>query len=90
MNWEYFSTSPRSVCGSRNSIASSFNTRLTVVPRSRVGPRGSGAMVNSVASLSQMYCSSLLCLDVTITVSATEGEEGRREGEEKKCHITNC
>ena len=42
-----------------------------MVPRLSVGPRGSEAMENSLASDSQMYWSSSLCLDVTTTVSAT-------------------
>ena len=68
------------MCGSRYSIASSFMTRVMVVPRRRVSPRGSSTMENWAASLSQMYCLSSLCLDVTMTVSATgEGREGERE-----------
>ena len=42
-----------------------------VVPRNRVAPRGSSAMENSPPLDSQMCCLSSLCLDVTITVSAT-------------------
>ena len=86
MNWLYFSTSDLKVCGSRNSCASSFRNRLTVVPRLSVGPRGSSTMVNSLALDSQMYCLSSLCLEVTTTVSATvcvQREEGREEKRER-------
>ena len=52
-----------------------------VVPRLRVGPRGSLEMEKEAASDSQMYCSSSLCFDVTMTVSETARVgEGRRRG----------
>jgi len=80
INWLYFSTSDFSVLGSKNSRDPSFRNRLTVVPRLRVGPRGSSTIENSLAFDSQMYCLSSLCLEVTTTVSATVCGEGENEG----------
>jgi hypothetical protein len=54
------------------SSASSRKCSVISVPRPRVLPRGSAMIENSAsAALSHTYCSSSLCLETTVTRSAT-------------------